>query len=425
MKISQKQNELIQAARSGLYDEIALGGGTGSAKTIGILHMIDVLCSTVEGARVAIFRKSEKNLKQNTIPSYKKMLAFKKKTIPITDFVAKYQNGSEILFNWADITKDPDCDNVKGGEYTWAFFNEANQIDEQYINIARTRVGRWNEFAGFRIKPIIFTDFNPTNNWVKTRYYDKYVNNSLPSNVFFQLSLPSDNPFLTKEYLQSLEGLPEAEYNRYVKGNWDYSDDPNQLIKWEWIRDNLSQPSEEADGLGIDVAREGNDKTVFSFRKGNEQTKIEEYSQQDTITTAKIAIVRMKEKNIGAASVSVDVVGLGAGVVDFMQSQAYEVNAYNSGESPESDLTHFIFKNKRAESYWLMREGLEKGERKILNDPALHKELMNTRYFVKDKVLQIESKMEIKKRLGKSPDRADATVISFSKPVDEFFVATS
>jgi hypothetical protein len=396
-----------------------------SGKTITILHILDILCSTIPGVRIAVFRKSEKNLKQNTIPSYRKLLALKNKIIPIVDMTAKYPNGSEILFNWADITKDPDCDNVKGGEYTWAFFNEANQIDESYINIARTRVGRWNEFVingkKVSIKPIIFTDFNPTNNWVKTRYYDKYINNNLPINIFFQLSLPHDNPFLTKDYLASLEYLPEAEYNRFVKGNWDYSDDPNQLIKWEWIKDNVVEPTDEANKLGVDVAREGNDKTVFSFVKDNIQTKFEQYSQQDTITTSKIMIERMKEKNIGANQVSIDVVGLGAGVVDYAHSQGYYVNAYNSGSSPNSNLTHFIFKNKRAESYWNMREALESGERKILNDPELHKQLMNTRYFVKDKVLQIESKMEIKKRLGQSPDKADATIISFDKPKDEFY----
>ena len=100
MKISQKQQELNDAVRSGKYNEIMLAGGAGSAKTIGILNVIDELCSLVGGCRIGVFRLSDRNVEENTIPSYKKMLGFKDKSIPIVNKVAKYPNGSEILFRW-------------------------------------------------------------------------------------------------------------------------------------------------------------------------------------------------------------------------------------------------------------------------------------------------------------------------------------
>jgi hypothetical protein len=58
---------------------------------------------------------------------------------------------------------------------------------------------------------------------------------------------------------------------------------------------------------------------------------------------------------------------------------------------------------------------LIENEIKVLNHPELIKELTTIKYFTKDKFIQIQAKAEIKKELGKSPDLADATIISFSR----------
>lgn len=427
MKRTPKQDELFKAYQSGKFSFYALGGGTGSSKTFGILTLINAICELVPGVRIAIYRKSEKNLKNNTIPSYRKVLDALGKSVPIVDMKAKYPNGSEILFLWADITKDPDCDNAKGGEFTMAFLNEANQIDPRYFAILKTRVGRWNKLKyndkTIEVKPCIFLDFNPTDNWVKDQFYNPYRDGTLPVDTFFQLSLPSDNPFNSKEYMEMLETLPEAEYNRYVKGNWDYGDDPNQLIKYEFLKDNLVLPRSTADRLGIDVAREGDDKSVLSFVDGTEQTGLEILNTQDVITVGDLAINRMIEKGIGAKNTSCDVIGVGGGTVDYMRARGYQINAYNSGNSPDvqnkniggQQIKSFLqYRNRRAQDYWSLRERLLANEIKILNHADLIKELTSIKYFVKDKFIQIQAKAEIKKTLGKSPDLADATCISFS-----------
>jgi hypothetical protein len=417
MEISQKQNELNQAVRSGKYNEIMLAGGAGSAKTIGILNIIDELCSLVSGVRVGVFRLSDRNIEENTLPSYRKLLGFKEKTIPIIDKIARYPNGSEILFRWADITKDRDCDNIKGGEYTWIFFNEANQISQKYISIGKTRVGRWNKFVNsdgeFRIKPIVFMDCNPSDNWVKTDYYDKYVAGTLADNVYFQLSLPDDNPFLEPEYWEMLNSLPEAEYNRFVKGLWEYSDDPNQLIPYEWIKRNLiEEDSKRPDEyMSADIAREGDDKTVFAYGTKSRCSKLEVFEKYNTMQSGEVFVNRLKEKKILENKSTIDVVGVGGGVVDYVRKEGYRVRAFNSGESPNGNVGMLLFKNRRAEVYWKLREAFERDEYAIPNDEELIKELTNLRYFVDNKTIQIESKSEIKKRLGKSPDKADAVAM--------------
>lgn len=419
MKRSKKQDELFTAFRSGKYKMFILAGGTGSAKTYGALWLLITVCLLLPNIRIAVFRKSEKNLKVSTIPTFRKVCSALGINIPVVDMVAKFTNGSEILFLWADITKDPDCDNAKGSEYAIAFFNEMNQIDQKYINIAMTRVGRWNhtqiEGKKFFLKPCIFGDCNPTNNYVKTEYYDKFKAGTLDPDIFFQESLPHDNPFNEPEFFEFLKSLPENEYNRYVLNNWNYIDDPNQLLSWEIMKPNLIDPRTvlfEPDAMGVDVARYGNDRTVFAYLKNRDLIGYEMFTKKDTKEVADLAEERAKDYGIGFSKISVDVVGVGGGVVDNLKHKGYFVNSYNSGGAVTNSSGLLNYRNKRAQDYWELRLGLENGERRLLDDPDLIKELLNIRYFVKEKVIQIESKEDMKKRIGYSPDIADALVIA-------------
>jgi hypothetical protein len=403
-----------------------------SAKTIGILNLLHVICLAVPNVRFPVFRKSEKNLKNNTIPSYKKILQWTGHDIPIVDLTARYPNGSELLFLWADATKDPDYDNIKGGEYTGCYFNEANQIDQGYFELSKTRVGRWNDIVvnkqSVRIKPSIFLDFNPTDNWVKQIFYDKDRDGKLPSDVFFQLSLPKDNPYLSEDVMAMLESLPEAEYNRYVLGMWDYGDDPQQLIQYIWLKNNFSDdvPTTGVLRLGVDVARYGDDSTVFAYMRGEALYKFEEFKKIDTNETAQLVALRMKELGIQQQNIVVDVVGLGAGVVDSLRAMGIACISYNSGDKPSTQTDMFSFYNMRAESHWYFREDLRLDKISVPDIPLFVAEATTNRYNIDTKVIRIEAKDDIKKRLKRSPNYLDAAVMvnyirhvnSFDKDID-------
>ena len=71
------------------------------------------------------------------------------------------------------------------------------------------------------------------------------------------------------------------------------------------------------------------------------------------------------------------------------------------------------FRNKRAEMFWDLREALEAGTVALPEDDELAADLSALRYeFTQDGRIQIESKDDCRKRLGRSPDRADALVLS-------------
>lgn len=296
-----------------------------------------------------------------------------------------------------------------------AHIEEANEVVVKGKSLLLSRIGRWTDNG---VPPMIIMTCNPSQGWVRDDFRELSVNGTLKSNRLF---IESDVSELEPEFHEILKNLPPAEYSRYVENNWDYSDDPNQLIKYEWIKDSLCEPQSEVSHIGVDVAREGNDRTVFMYRNGESAHSLEEFSQQDTIATAQLIIERMKEKGVSAQDVSVDVIGVGGGVVDYLASQRYGVNAYNSGHKADESFSNLSFKNKRACDYWNLREKLQAGEIKIPDNQELIKELTNIRYFVKDKIIQIESKQDIKKRLTKSPDLADALVIAFNEPEEFIF----
>ncbi|HXA39662.1 MAG TPA: hypothetical protein VNW53_11725 [Phenylobacterium sp.] len=74
------------------------------------------------------------------------------------------------------------------------------------------------------------------------------------------------------------------------------------------------------------------------------------------------------------------------------------------------------FVNKRAEIWWALAQWV-KGGGALPNDPELVGELTTPTFFFKGDKIQIESKDQIKDRLGRSPDIADALALTFTFPV--------
>jgi hypothetical protein len=416
LNLSNKQYKFVKALRDSNYRYYLYGGGMGGGKSYLLAIAILSQAYNYPNTRYGVFRKNLTVLKRTTYQTFKKVA--EQYGIPYSenraDMYWKLPNGSEIYFVEIDHTKDPDFNKVKGFELTAAGIDEANEILEAGFNILMARVGRENSNGE---KAYIFCTCNPDQGWIKQRFYDPYTQERLEEPYYYMPALAKDNPWNSSEYLEALEHLPEAEYERYVMGNWDFSDDPNQLIRYEWVRDNLIEPTKgDADAMGVDVARSGNDRSTIAYRKDNTITNVEVISTQDTMVLTEAVIQRGNDRNVGYEHINVDVVGVGGGVVDALKAKGWYVHEYNSGGKPGEYDGALQYKNKRAQSYWEFREGLREGTIKIPNNQDLINELLSLRYFVKDKYIQIESKQELKKRLGKSPDLADACVMAFEKP---------
>jgi len=164
--------------------------------------------------------------------------------------------------------------------------------------------------------------------------------------------------------------------------------------------------------LGVDVARYGDDYTVLIIRQGNKILKKEKYQKENTMQTVARVLRIIEDENIEAEDVDIDDTGLGGGVVDRLQEKEYNVNGVIVGATAE-DEEHYA--NIRAENYWAIREWIKTADLPSKDDDFY--ELANIKYIWKSEKkgqLQIEPKKEMKKRIGHSPDTADALMLTFT-----------
>lgn len=220
---------------------------------------------------------------------------------------------------------------------------------------------------------------------------------------------------VTREWVEDRKkewGEDSPLYKAKVLGEFpDEGEDTLIPLSWAEGASKRRLTAEGTKRLGCDVARFGGDRTVFYEIHGPVAREVESTSKQDTMVTAGKA-KRYKEDG-EYDLLGIDDSGVGGGVTDRLNEQNVEAEAVNFGEKAIDPERFF---NTRAEAYWLLRERLNpKSEDplQIPNDPDLIHELTSMKYSVTSKgQIKIESKDDIKKRIGKSPDKADALAIA-------------
>lgn len=168
-------------------------------------------------------------------------------------------------------------------------------------------------------------------------------------------------------------------------------------------------PGRHPGAYGVDVARSGADFTVIYRNRGGVVREVARVHGNTTMQTA--GQVAQLLRATPAVPAVVDVVGIGAGVVDRLAEQGLRVVPFNAGSKAARPT---MFGNRRAEVYWQLRTAFEEGE--IDLDPDDHEladELAGLRYETdsKGRVL-MEGKDSMRSRGVPSPDRSDAIVMA-------------
>lgn len=221
-----------------------------------------------------------------------------------------------------------------------------------------------------------------------------------------------------------------------AKVDAEFADAEDGLIPLSWIRAahgrwHAWQDHRAAAGVqvephgrryyGVDVAWMGEDKTALVCRQGDVvepdgATEIETHAKLDTTETTSLVRTRMAGRGDGTAVV--DVVGVGAGVYDQLSRAGVSAVAFNGSRATKRrDASgEWRFANLRSASWWHLRELLDPAMGATLAlppDDELTAELVTPKYEPRaGGVIVVESKDEIRKRLDRSPDRADAVVMS-------------
>jgi hypothetical protein len=134
---SDKQKELVECMPG---TPILAMGGFNSGKTSGaILHML-ALCDNFPGYKVAILRKTFKDLTMTTRPSFDQWID-PKRVVQASATEVTLDNGSSFIFHHLDSPTSATI--LKGLEINGAILDQAEQMQEATFKILLGRLGRW------------------------------------------------------------------------------------------------------------------------------------------------------------------------------------------------------------------------------------------------------------------------------------------
>ena len=175
--------------------------------------------------------------------------------------------------------------------------------------------------------------------------------------------------------------------------------------------------------VGVDVARFGDDETVVALRRGPRAASLHALPGGDGPDTAGRVLewIGRECRDGERVRIKVDVIGVGASVYDALVRMApstVDVIAVNVAESPTSrgPEGEEQYARLRDQLWFALRDWLRDGG-ELPSDGKLEAELLAPEYsFDARGRYVVESKDETKKKLGRSPDRADALALAVYAP---------
>jgi hypothetical protein len=212
-------------------------------------------------------------------------------------------------------------------------------------------------------------------------------------------------------------------YRSKVLGEFS-ADAPNQVVRASDVaacrieRETVAADPVEPVELGVDVGG-GGDETVVRERRG---IRAGREWRAHTDRPEKIApLIIQAIKETGATAVKIDSIGVGFGVIGELRNAANrrehtaQIIGVNVGEKA-SDPGKYA--NLRAELWWEVGRGLSERQgwdlSRAENADTAVAQLLEPRWEVDPQGrIKVEPKAEIIKRLGRSPDNADALLLAF------------
>lgn len=243
-----------------------------------------------------------------------------------------------------------------------------------------------------------------------------------------------DNPYTTLEYEQALSAMPEPIRTKMMEGDFTIGTEDNiwQVIPTLWILQamergrNTPKPDVTLRSVGVDVARGGKDNTAIAKLYGNWFAPLISYPGSVTVngeTAAKLVLDNVEvpeDETEDSVPIFVDVIGYGSSCFDVLHGMeevsAYPINNGASAGKTTDKSGRYQFANIRALSYWTLREALDPANGQDIclpDDRRLRVELQSARYKIRSGKILIEPKEDIVKRIGISPDYADAVVMAW------------
>lgn len=237
-----------------------------------------------------------------------------------------------------------------------------------------------------------------------------------------------DNIFLSRDtrYRSMLQSLPEPLRSQMLYGDFHASAvaDPWQVIPTDWVRAaqrrwlERAKPDVPLTAVGIDPARGGRDNMSEARRYDNWFDQIVFWpgaAVPDGPTGA--ALVKQSLGDVEPGRMNIDVGGVGSSVFDSLKPMYKVVVPINAAAGSEyrDKSGKLKMRNTRSEMYWRFRDALDpQGGQDIALPPGneIVADLCSARYKLTTAGVLLEEKEEIKKRLGRSPDKGESILLA-------------
>lgn len=365
-----------------------------------------------KGNKLFFFRRRSVDFTNTTLETWKKVVPSeiytineqkKKIFIKVTNSVIDYGGLDDPLL----------IQSLNSAEYGGGCVDQAEEIEKDSFGMLRGTLRHKlpdGTFPSFHVR----LTANPAQCWLK----DEFISNSKPGFRFIP-ALPSDNPFLPPSYVNNLR---EAFMHRpallaaYLDGNWDDLSGHDICIQSAWIEKARSVSPKDGVLKRIivnDPARYGDDENVIYVMEETPNCSyivdtliLEHKSLMDT--AGRLSALR---KKWNANMIAVDSIGIGSGVVDALNDLEENVLSINSASKPTNESKLEQYFNLRSQMWMEAGQRFADGKISLNNDSTLHGQLNCVKFKFNNGKVQCESKDDIKKRLHRSPDRADAFVM--------------
>lgn len=383
-----------------------------------------------------IARKELNDLRKYTIPTVHEV--FKNFGLDIDEY-AKY-NGQDNYFLLHNKSKvfliackeepsDPLFERFGSMQMTRGWIEEGGEIAEAAKSNLWLSIGRWKN-GEYNLKKKLLITANPKKGWMKDEFVEPFTRNELQDSKRYIQALPTDNPYLPTDYLESLRNEKDPiRRQRLWEGNWNYDDDQNSLIQSDSLTDCFTNTIDK-DGkkyIIADIARLGRDRTVVSVWDGLELVKIFKYTKQGIDVSTQAIKDLAAQYRVPFSNILVDEDGIGGGVVDNLQG----IKGFTANSSPiptasqirerSKKIEHFLvpkttFSNLKSQCGWKLSELIN--EHKISFKVDDRKDIINElSSMLRDKSIDgdgkksLVKKEDVKKEIGNSPDIGDVILM--------------
>lgn len=436
IKPEPKQHLAWQKLKDAYTRFVFFGGGAGGGKSWLDCEWLITNCYFYPESKWFLGREELKRLMTTTYITFLKVCKFHQ--IPRDDWAlnSKYNyieffNGSRIdLLDLKFLPSDPLYERLGSSEYTGGSVEEAGEVEFLAFDVLKSRVGRHLN-KEFGLLPKILSTCNPTKNWIYPIVYKPWKEGTLPAEYAFIQALYKDNRYTAEEYGKQLAEMSDQSMReRLMFGNWEYDDDPAALIDYEATIDLFTNTVEDSldKFMTVDVARLGTDKTVIRLWKGYRNYRTYVYAKQRTTSTEDRVREIARLEHIPYSHIVIDEDGIGGGVVDHLPG----VKGFMANSSPLPTKAHPTiipnYKNLKAQCSYMLAEMVNTHAIAVDNSVVTEVEGVTPEVVKQHTIEELEQikrkdpdadskkldvvpKEEVKEKIRRSPDYADAMVM--------------